>query len=183
MKNSLARSSLLLPLLSLFYGANVYAQSTAHLYFDQLTSLCGSRFVGEMTFPTDGQDSFKGKELIASFEKCSEQQIRIPFSVGEDTSRTWIFTKTEAGVRLKHDHRHADGSADEVTNYGGDASDDGSVLTQAFPADKFTQKLIPAASTNVWTVSLSEDQQQLIYHLKRHDKPRFTAVLHRVVEQ
>jgi hypothetical protein len=40
--------------------------------------------------------------------------------VGSDRSRTWVFTKTAASVRLKQDHRHKDGSEDRVTQYGGD---------------------------------------------------------------
>lgn len=155
----------------------IQAQSSAHGYFDNLLSLCGSQFVGEMTFPTEGQDSFMGKKLIADFSQCNQTQLRVPFKVGDDTSRTWVFTKTDLGLSLKHDHRHADGSPDEVTNYGGDSSGSGDAFKQSFPADDFTQTLIPAASTNVWQVSLSKDRAELTYHLERHGKPRFTAVL------
>ena len=42
--------------------------------------------------------------------ECSEDAIRIPFHVGEDRSRTWVVTRTANGLRLKHDHRHEDGS-------------------------------------------------------------------------
>ena len=158
------------------------AQPPAHLFFDQLTSLCGSRYVGEMTFPIEGRDSFKGKLLVAEIKQCEQAEIRVPFAVGDNTSRTWIFTKTQAGLRLKHDHRHADGTVDKVSNYGGDASNSGSALRQSFPADEYTGSLIPAASTNVWTISLSADYQQLTYHLERAGKPRFTAVLKRLAE-
>ena len=158
--------------------AQQQAQELAHAYFERLTALCGSRYVGAMTFPVDGQDTFKGKTLVAEFKECSEQQVRIPFAVGDDTSRTWVFTKTEQGVILQHDHRHADGSADEVTNYGGESDGFGDALTQSFPADIYTRELIPVASTNIWSVTLSEDGEQLTYHLERHNTPRFTAVLH-----
>jgi len=168
-----------LSILSLSPALTVQAQQQAHAFFDQLSSLCGSRFVGEMTFPTDSQDSFKGKELVAEFKECNAEQVLVPFSVGKDKSRTWVFTKTDNGVSLKHDHRHTDGSPDEVTNYGGDSGDVGHSLSQSFAADEFTQKLIPDAATNVWTVSISEDSQRLTYHLERHDKPRFTAILNR----
>lgn len=154
-------------------------QEQAHAYFDRLAALCGSRYVGAMTFPVDGQDSFRGKELVAEIKECDETQVKVPFAVGDDTSRTWVFTKTEQGVTLQHDHRHADGSPDEVTNYGGESDGSGSALTQSFPADKFTRELIPAASTNIWSVSVSEDEKQLTYHLERHNEPRFTAVLKR----
>ena len=54
------------------------------------------------------------------FRSCDLAEIRIPFHVGEDRSRTWVMTPTSVGLRLKHDHRHEDGSEDEVTQYGGD---------------------------------------------------------------
>lgn len=160
-------------------------------YFYTLQRLCGSEFVGEMTFPIDGQDSFKGKTLIAEFNSCDSDQVRVSFSVGEDRSRTWVFSKftqdsSSAGpqskstrVRLKHDHRHSDGTPDEVTNYGGDSEPTSSSHSLSFPADAFTQKLIPEAATNVWTVSISPDHSELRYDLTRHGRPRFSAVLKR----
>ena len=180
MKNQLFNVGVLAVLSLLGSMSASIASPTAHAFFDELQQLCGSRYDGEMTFPVDGQDSFAGKLLVAEFKKCSDSEVRVPFAVGDNTSRTWVFTKTDAGARLKHDHRHADGSLDEVTNYGGDASSDGTELSQSFAADAFTAELIPDAATNVWTVSLSEDLQTLTYHLERHAKPRFTAVLNRV---
>lgn len=155
-------------------------------FFSTLKSLCENRFIGEMTFPTEGQDSFKGKQLVAYFQSCDKNEIRIPFTVGEDASRTWIIRLKPSGselssskLELKHDHRHKDGTPDDVTNYGGTTINIGSSLKQAFPADEYTQNLIPAASTNIWSLELSEDLSTLTYHLERHQKPRFTAVLTR----
>lgn len=152
----------------------------AAAFFTNLSDLCGARFEGKMTFPEDGQDSFAGKLLVAKIAECSEQQIRVPFHVGEDQSRTWVISQTEHGLQLKHDHRHSDGTPDEVTDYGGTTETSGSELIQAFPADAYTAKLIPAAATNVWNLSFSEDFKTLTYHLTRFGKPRFTAVLARV---
>jgi hypothetical protein len=78
---------------------------------------------------------------------------------------------------LKHDHRHEDGTPDEVTMYGGMAMAGGTPLSLSFAADDHTAKLIPAAKTNVWTISLNEQADQLTYHLDRNSAPRFTAVL------
>jgi len=52
---------------------------------------------------------------------CTEEEIRIPFHVGEDRSRTWVLSRSDSGFRLVHDHRHEDGSADAITGYGGSA--------------------------------------------------------------
>ena len=146
-------------------------------FFDALSSLCGERFEGEMTFPTEGQDSFAGKLLVATVESCTDTEIRIPFHVGENRSRTWLVTKTDNGLQLKHDHRHEDGTPDEINMYGGLAGDTGSYLSQSFTADAHTAKIIPAASTNVWSMTLTEDKRMLTYHLERHNAPRFTAEL------
>jgi len=149
-------------------------------FFNTLNSMCGQEFVGQSTFPTDPDDSFYGKTLVASIDTCSENEIRIPFVVGENRSRTWIIRKTNQGLELKHQHLHDDGTPDEVTNYGGTSNPlKSSSLSQAFPADKFTQGLIPAASTNVWTMTLSADGNEFTYYLERHNQPRFKAVLNR----
>jgi len=153
------------------------------VYFANLAGLCGARFEGRMTFPHDEQHDFANKLLVANFVTCSESLIRVSFWVGEDRSRTWVFRKTSSGIELKHDHRHADGSPDEITNYGGGTLSQGTLSEQAFSADGFTQKLIPDAATNVWKITLSSDLSELIYHLERHGKPRFTAVFRRAIDR
>lgn len=149
-------------------------------FWSKLVSLCGARFEGESVLPRDPGDSFAGKKLVATLATCGESEIRVPFAVGEDRSRTWLITRTPNGLQLKHDHRHADGTPDKITMYGGLARAGGSAEHQAFAADAHTAKLIPEAATNVWTLTLSPDGQSLTYYLERIDKPRFKAVLKRV---
>ena len=103
--------------------------------------------------------------------ECSDAEIRIPFHVGDDRSRTWVITRTPDGLRLKHDHRLADGSEDEVTQYGGDTRDTGTVEWQEFAADSHTAQLIPAAVTNVWTVEVVPGQL-FAYALRREGTDR-----------
>lgn len=146
-------------------------------FFNHFADLCGSVFQGYSSFPDDPEHDFYGKLLTASITTCTEDEIRIPFQVGDDQSRTWIITRTSNDLTLKHDHRHADGTPDEITNYGGTTADYGSEYSQSFPADAFTAELIPAAATNVWTLSLSEDKQSLTYYLERNNRPRFKAEL------
>ncbi len=75
------------------------------------------------------------------------------------------------------DHRHADGTPDEITNYGGWANQEGTVWRQHFVADKETADLIPAAATNVWMLQYEPVSKVLTYDLKRHDLPRYQAQL------
>jgi hypothetical protein len=169
-------------LLALFLMTNLAAgefEDPQTAFFEQIQALCGARFEGRSTFPEDPGEAFRDKKLVAVVETCGEKVIRIPFRVGEDTSRTWILTRVEDGLELKHDHRHADGTPDEVTMYGGTSTSAGTGLSQSFPADKHTAELIPDAQTNEWFLSLSEDGSELTYYLERHGEPRFRAVLKR----
>lgn len=149
-------------------------------FFARIKSLCGARFEGRSVFPEDPGDSFRDQLLVAVIETCSADEIRIPFIVGEDHSRTWILKKTNDGLQFKHDHRHEDGTADKVTLYGGIAANSGTDQSQSFPADAYTAKLIPEAASNEWFLSLSEDSNEITYYLERHNKARFKAILKRV---
>jgi hypothetical protein len=132
-------------------------------FFAGLSALCGEAFEGRIAADVGGgagPDPFAGKKLVMHVRECSAREIRVPFHVGEDRSRTWVFTRTAAGLRLKHDHRHQDGSADAVTMYGGDTVEAGTPERQAFPADQdskvsFVRADIPQSVTNVWVVGLT----------------------------
>ena len=157
-------------------GAN--ARKTQKLFFENVKKLCGERFEGVTEFPQDPKHDFAGKKLVIHVETCTEGEIRIPFRVGEDRSRTWILRLSDEGLLLKHDHRHADGTPDEVTMYGGWATE-GDDLRQRFAADAETAKLIPEAATNVWTIELDPESGSLTYALERHGQPRYKAVFNR----
>ncbi|MES2902155.1 MAG: hypothetical protein V4723_20680 [Pseudomonadota bacterium] len=172
-----APSSLLAAALLATAAQGAIAAPAHDAFFATLTTLCGARFEGASVFPKDPADPFFGKKLVARVASCSADEIRIPFAVGEDRSRTWIIRREQGALTLKHDHRHADGTPDEVTMYGGLAGTDGSPVSQSFRADAHTAKLIPAAVTNVWTLSLSPDGRSLTYYLERDAKPRFKAEL------
>ena len=146
-------------------------------FFRQISALCDARFVGQSVFPEDPGDAWRDKVLVAHIESCTADEIRIPFIVGDDHSRTWILRRVEGGIQLKHDHRHADGTPDKVTMYGGTTQSAGSHLSQSFPADAYTKDLIPEASTNEWFLSFNEDSSELTYYLERNDLPRFKAKL------
>ncbi|MBA2331093.1 MAG: hypothetical protein H0V91_15925 [Flavisolibacter sp.] len=144
-------------------------------FLKSLTPYCGNSYEGKTIFPADESDPFYGKTLKIHFEGCNKNEYRIPFQVGDDRSRTWILTADNKTLTLKHDHRHADGSPDSVTMYGGVSRDPKNALTQFFPADPYTASLIPAAATNEWNLVLSNDGRTLSYILKRHNKLRFHA--------
>ncbi len=127
---------------------------THDAFFDQLRQLCGKAFEGKVAVDNPKSDGFEGK-LVMHVRKCTDTQLQIPFHVGDNHSRTWIISKTGSGLSLKHDHRHADGSHDTQTMYGGHTLDAGWNNVQSFPADQYSKELFARlggaqSMTNVW---------------------------------
>lgn len=141
-------------------------------FWEMLRSMCGQAFTGRLAEGTEASDlAFEQQTLTMHVRACGENEIRIPFHVGENRSRTWVITRTATGLRLKHDHRHQDGTEDRVTQYGGDTAGAGTSGRQEFPADAHTARLIPAAKTNIWTVAI-EPGMKFTYALRREAEGR-----------
>ena len=111
--------------------------ATHDAFFNQVRALCGKAFEGKVVMDTPKSAGFEGR-LLMHVRTCSDTQIQIPFHVGDNHSRTWIIRKTGSGLSLKHDHRHADGSFDTQTMYGGHTLDAGWAQVQSFPADQYS---------------------------------------------
>ena len=165
----------ILLLLSLLLSPALTAatQPTAQdIFWQELRALCGQAFVGRMVEGSAASDAtFGGQRMVMHVRECGDDVIKIPFHVGANHSRTWIITRTATGLRLKHDHRHEDGSEDQVTQYGGDTRDAGTAEKQEFPADEFTAALLPAAATNIWTMII-EPGKAFTYGLRREAEQR-----------
>ena len=148
----------------------------ADAFMEALASHCGQAFAGRIianapASPTP--DAFEGKALVMHVRGCDEpsKQLLVPFHVGDDHSRTWVITRTDAGLRLKHDHRHEDGSPDEQTMYGGDTATEGTAVRQEFPVDQESIELFgrtgaDVSTTNVWAMEI-EPGQRFLYELSR----------------
>lgn len=154
---------------TLLSAATTAPVEPADEFLAALRKQCGRAFEGQLINPQPADSAMRGQRLIMHVRGCGDT-VRIPFHVGVNHSRTWVFTRTAAGVRLKHDHRHEDGSEDAVTQYGGDARAGGTASTMAFAADSFTAALLPAARTNVWTVQITPTQY--VYELRREGTDR-----------
>lgn len=153
------------------------------VFFERLTALCGQAFAGRVAVDTPaptGADPFAGKPLVMHVRDCSEREIRIPFHVGDDRSRTWVVTRIDGGLRLKHDHRHADGSDDASTMYGGDTAAAGTATRQGFPVDQYSIDMFAkagntASATNTWAMEV-EPGRQFVYELARPGGRLFRVV-------
>lgn len=154
----------------------VVVLAPADAFLAAFKSYCGKAYAGRIVAnepppSPENADPFDGKSLVMHVRECSEDEVKIPFHVGDDHSRTWILTRTAGGVRLKHDHRHADGSSDAVTMYGGDTVAPGSAARQEFPADAesialFEKNALQASIANTWAMEIEPDRR-IVYELGR----------------
>ncbi len=144
----------------------------ADAFLSRLASHCGKAYAGRVRVdtPASPDSAFAGKTLVMHVRDCGPGAVSVPFHVGDDHSRTWVLTRTAAGLRLKHDHRHADGSPDAVTMYGGDSADV-SATRVAFPVDAesiamFQREALAASVANTWAMEFGPGQI-FVYELSR----------------
>ena len=131
---------------------------THDAFFNAIKAHCGKAFQGKVSKDNVG-NTFGNAKLVMHVRKCTDTEIQIPFHVGDDASRTWILTKTGAGLMLKHDHRNEDGSFHSSTMYGGHTVDEGFPQVQSFPTDVYSKALfiesgIAASTDNVWQMMI-----------------------------
>ena len=89
--------------------------SPQDLFFERLSLLCGKAYAGTLVSDQEADADMAGKPMIMHAASCDLNEIQIPFHIAEgpdrwDRSRTWFITRTDDGLRLKHRHRHEDGS-------------------------------------------------------------------------
>lgn len=161
-------------------ATTVASSNPQDTFFAALTAHCGKAYAGKLASDQDLDADMRGKAMVMHVRSCSPDRIEIPFHIdglgpdgGWDRSRTWVITRTATGLRLKHDHRHADGSKDELTMYGGDTADRGTATRQTFPVDAesialFTRTGRSVSNTNIWSVETTPDS--FTYGLSRQGR-------------
>lgn len=145
------------------------------VFWDALQSLCGRAFEGSVVESVPPDDAFEGRRLVMHVRECHAGEVRVPFVVGDDRSRTWVVSTTAAGLRLEHEHRHEDGTEDEISRYGGETRGPGTAEVQSFHADRRTAELVPAAASNIWTIEVHRDSL-FVYELRRTGSDRHFRV-------
>lgn len=165
--------------ISLFTTSTLFAQqkptSSSQDFWNELQKHCGNTYEGIILAGGKEDDGFTRKKLIMHVSSCNENEILIPFNVGENRSRTWILRKDKNDlIQLKHDHRKEDGSDDEITMYGGTSTNQGSKNLQVFPADEETRNNIAYAASNVWWITLND--KTFTYNLRRMGSSRVFTV-------
>lgn len=145
------------------------------VFWQAMQDICGNSYAGKVIAAPENDTVFKNKTLIMQVRSCNDSIVRIPFLVGTDLSRTWVFTKRAGDLELKHDHRHEDGSSDKLTMYGGHTSNFGTATVQYFPADTATTTMLPEAGGNVWWVEIIPGKS-FTYNLRRMGTERLFSI-------
>ncbi|MGB3166141.1 MAG: hypothetical protein WBA68_05115 [Alteraurantiacibacter sp.] len=164
-------------------------------FWNTLQSHCGNAYSGALVSEDARDADFRGRRMVAHWADCSEDRTAIAFHIedpdldgGWDRSRTWVVTRISGGLRLKHDHRHADGGEDAITQYGGntlavDPAFASTARAQDFPIDAETVALflrpenrerLNVSLTNVWRLEADPAGAQgarFAYQLTRVNDP------------
>ncbi len=175
MKNIIAAAALCAVLLPACTPRDAPAPAdAASIFFDNVSTLCGKAYSGRLVSGDAVDADFASLPLTIHVRDCSADEIRIPFTVGDDRSRTFVLTRTTSGLRLKHSHLHEDGSADDLTQYGGDSSTITPTRAE-FPADDFSKALfseadIPDSRQNTWALEANPNARVFVYEMSRPER-------------
>lgn len=123
-------------------------QKPYELFYGALAEHCDNAYPGGLTLEPEGDEMLTGTEmLIVHFRECDDNRILAPFHIeleeeeDWDRSRTWIFTKHDDGLEIRHDHRYRDGTEDDFTMYGGFSVGEGSALRQEFKSVERSEEM------------------------------------------
>ncbi len=145
-------------------------------FFNNLKSLCGKSFEGKQIYMKEDRESWEDKHMVMHVTVCEDDVVHIPFHMDEDRSRTWMFFNENGELRFRHDHRHEDGTPEDMTMYGGYADQErGTATHQVFPADAYTIDIHPISADSEWVVELKNDMSILSYQLHHEGELLFEA--------
>ena len=114
-------------------GTAVTETGAQEAFWNTLEGLCESAHEGELLRAPEGDTQVDpDARLVVHFWECGDDELRFPFHVGEDRSRTWFFIRHEDGIELRHDHRYEYGTEEENTWYGAVTTDEGTEHRQEF---------------------------------------------------
>ena len=160
-------SSIVLPAVVLAGCATAGPAPEQQEFWERLQELCGQAFMGQVLEAPPDSDWWDAQRFIMHVRECDDHKIRIPLHVDENRSRTWVVSRIESGLRLKHDHRNRDGTPDTTnTDYGGDTMLPGSIWRQEFPADSYSVSARPARESQLWFLEIRPGVD-FVYGLRR----------------
>ena len=143
-------------------------------FWQALQALCGAAHEGELLQAPEGDTQIDPEaRLVVHFWECGDEELRFPFHVGENRSRTWVLVRHADGIELRHDHRHEDGTEEGNTWYGAVTLTEGTATRQEFVTDRgeflagWRIEILPGERYVYGTIRDGEWRHHLAFDLSR----------------
>jgi hypothetical protein len=106
-------------------------------FWQALQRMCDGAFEGTLLAAPEGDTQVDPRaRLVVHFWECGPEELRIPFHIGENRSRTWVLLRHAEGIELRHDHRREDGTEEGNTWYGAVTLEEGTAWRQEFVTER-----------------------------------------------
>ena len=144
-------------------------------FWQSLSALCGQAFGGGVVNSNAADSLLVRAALRIHVRQCTDSEIRIPFHVGANRSRTWVLTRASGGLHLSHDVRMPSGRAERIAGYGGGSRGAGRADRQHFSADTASARIMPSTRGTLWTLELVAGQR-LAYEVRKEGTDRYLRI-------
>jgi hypothetical protein len=154
-------------------------ETPQHAFFNALAERCGDEYPGRAIIAPESDDTFRPAFLGMKIATCTGDQIRIPFLVDGDESRTWILTLDDEGLLFTHEHMLEGDTLSSNSGWGGRAAwGTGTALFQHFPDHRWDAAQVPEERRSHWRMRLDAEHGQFVYYLDRGVSPAYRLVFH-----
>jgi hypothetical protein len=139
---------------------------------DRLNPYCGKAFPGKVLEDRPASPDAIWTAPAVLHLRCQGSGKLLALHLGEDRSRVWLLGPDRSGFRLTHMHHSPEGAPDEVSGYGGIATEPAVSPTRVeFPVDSATRQIfkdngLDESLANVWALEFP-DADTFVYELRR----------------
>lgn len=146
-------------------------EQVAAAFLANLNELCGQAFGGVVLDAPDTDPAFNpGDPMVIHIRECGPNEVRTPVWMGEDASRTFVFTTTPDGLDVRHDHRHSDGRMEPNSLYGGTAAHPPIALEPPSPTRQEFKRMTDEGVSTGWIAVILPDR--FLYGTQRNGEWR-----------
>jgi hypothetical protein len=155
------------------------AASPQRAFFEEIAARCGDEYPGRAVIAPETDDTFRPAFLAMRIESCTEEEIRIPFIVDGDESRTWVLTMDGGDLVFTHEHMLEGDTLSSNSGWGGRAAaGTGAAHFQHFPDHRWDPATVPEERRSHWRMRVDPDHGQFVYYLDRGTTPAYRLVFH-----
>jgi hypothetical protein len=148
-------------------------------FFDHMRAHCGEEYPGRAVIAPASDDTFRPAYLGMRIESCTADQIRIPFIVDGDESRTWVLTMDNGDLVFTHEHLLEGDTLSSNSGWGGRAAaGTGTEWFQHFPDHRWSPDRVAEENRSHWRMRLDPEHGQFVYYLDRGTTPAYRLVFH-----